>query len=185
MGRQGGEWYHTPSRRAKTDCRRNRKRCQLLHHPPPRAQTASPSQAARPDTSTAARASSATPPPATMGRNGPPPPGMPRSTTAPMGFAETPEGGIKRMKSSLADSITAEEISSGTSTPLSAPTPGAGPGPGPSPSGPPGPPKPPSRPGTASIDDLLSRPPSKRPGSAAKKPMRNRYVDVLTPGGGQ
>lgn len=77
------------------------------------------------------------------------------------------------MKSSLAESIKADQVS--TPSHASAAPPMAGP-----PSG--GPPKPPMKAAGASIDDLLSRPPSKRPGSAAKKPMRNRYVDVLTPG---
>ena len=77
------------------------------------------------------------------------------------------------MKSSLAESMSAGQVS--TPPPTSATPPMGGP-----PSG--GPPRPPVKAAGASIDDLLSIPPSKRPGSAAKKPMRNRYVDVLTPG---
>ncbi|WVQ99280.1 hypothetical protein IAU59_006412 [Kwoniella sp. CBS 9459] len=161
--------------------------------PPPRAATASPSRSARPEPPSAARASSATPPPS----HRPPPPSMssinggantlPRSSTSAagggsaggvVGFAEGPDGGIKRVKSSLNESVTASDISS-------APTP---PVPGPGGAGPPRPPSgPPSRTSTAatgaSLDDLLSRPPSKRPGSAAaKKGARNRYVDVFQPG---
>ncbi|KAK4690011.1 COPII coat assembly protein SEC16, partial [Tremellales sp. Uapishka_1] len=108
--------------------------------PPPRAQTASPSRSARPDPEPS-RAMSATPPPSQAAR--------PASNHLPP-------------RSSLAESVTAEQVS----------------GP-PPPSGPPlkGPPS------TTSIDDLLSRPPSKRPASAAKKSMRSRYVDVLQPPG--
>ncbi|WWD17433.1 hypothetical protein CI109_101874 [Kwoniella shandongensis] len=157
--------------------------------PPPRAQTASPSRAARPEPNSNARATSATPPPSQLSR---PPPGpsstFGRSTTAPLtsgsggppppigaGFAEGPDGGIRRMKSSLAESVTANDIAppSGMRPP---PPPGAGGGP-----------PPPSRPSTAtgaSLDDLLSRPPSKRPASAMKKGARNRYVDVFQPGAG-
>ncbi|KAK8864270.1 hypothetical protein IAR55_001516 [Kwoniella newhampshirensis] len=150
--------------------------------PPPRAQTASPSRASRPEPTLNSRAMSATPPPSQMSR---PPPGpsssFARSTTAPLtssgppppppsgaGFAEGPDGGIRRMKSSLAESVTASDI-----TP---PTSGSGVAR----------PPPPSRPPTAagaSIDDLLSRPPSKRPASAMKKGARNRYVDVFQTGG--
>ncbi|WVF71600.1 hypothetical protein IAT40_006408 [Kwoniella sp. CBS 6097] len=161
--------------------------------PPPRAATASPSRSAQPEPPSAARANSATPP----SGHRPPPPSMsaingggantfPRSAGAappPMGFAEGPDGGIKRVKSSLNESVTASEI---TSSPV---PPGPGPCAPPGPGGPPRPPSgPPSRSSTtaatgASLDDLLSRPPSKRPGSAAaKKGARNRYVDVFQPG---
>ncbi|ODO08033.1 hypothetical protein I350_03616 [Cryptococcus amylolentus CBS 6273] len=135
--------------------------------PPPRAQTASPSRAAtRPD---ASRAMSATPP---MPTN--PYATLPRGAQAPpssgsSAFAEAPDGGIKRMKSSL---------------PMAPPSSGPPSGlPSRPPSGPPSS-VPPSRPSTASssLDDLLSggpRPASKRPGSALKKGARNRYVDVF------
>ncbi|OCF36721.1 hypothetical protein I316_01317 [Kwoniella heveanensis BCC8398] len=157
--------------------------------PPPRAATASPSRSVRTEPPSAARANSATPP---QGHR-PPPPGMssingnsgvantfPRSSGAgppSMGFAEGPDGGIKRVKSTLNESVTASDITSSATPPL----PGAG-GPPRLPSGPP------NRASTAggtgaSLDDLLSRPPSKRPGSAAaKKGARNRYVDVFQPG---
>ncbi|WVQ72528.1 hypothetical protein IAR50_002085 [Cryptococcus sp. DSM 104548] len=135
--------------------------------PPPRAQTVSPSRAdTRPDASS--RAMSAAPPLPTN-----PYATLPRGAQAPpsgsSAFAEAPDGGIKRMKSSL---------------PMAPPSSGPPSGP---PSRPPsGPPSsaPPSRPSTASnsLDDLLSggpRPASKRPGSALKKGARNRYVDVF------
>ncbi|TYJ57016.1 hypothetical protein B9479_002295 [Cryptococcus floricola] len=135
--------------------------------PPPRAQTASPSRAAtRGD---ASRAMSATPPMPTnpyatlpRGAQAPPPSGS-------SAFAEAPDGGIKRMKSSL---------------PMAPPSSGPPSGlPSRPPSGPPSS-IPPSRPSTASssLDDLLSggpRPASKRPGSALKKSAKNRYVDVF------
>ncbi|WVW83755.1 hypothetical protein I302_105776 [Kwoniella bestiolae CBS 10118] len=150
--------------------------------PPPRAQTASPSRSARPDAEANNRAMSATPPPGhrpppsgpPMGAGGGPPPGRGMG----MSFAEGPDGSIKRMKSSLNESVTASDLPSGP------------------PSGPPKPPSiggggsvPPSRTssgGPPSIDDLLSRPPSKRPASAAaKKGARNRYVDVFQQPEGQ
>ncbi|ORY32492.1 Sec23-binding domain of Sec16-domain-containing protein [Naematelia encephala] len=142
--------------------------------PPPRAQTVSPSRATRPEAASA-RAMSATPPPppSHFGRSNGPPAGPLRSVTGPPGsaFAETADGGIRRMKSSLVDSTSSADAA--------APPTVMGGGP---PSRPPS--GPPSRPPTtgASLDDLLSRPPSKRPASAAKKSMRNRYVDVFQPG---
>ncbi|WRT66232.1 uncharacterized protein IL334_003185 [Kwoniella shivajii] len=135
--------------------------------PPSRAQTVSPSRSSRPEPpSGASRAMSATPPPSQRGP--PPPPNLPRSNT---GFAEGPDGSIKRMKSSLSESVTASDIPSGA--PQGPPKP---PGSRP-PSGPPS--RTPSAAGP-SLDDLLSRPPTKRPASAAaKKGARNRYVDVF------
>lgn len=140
--------------------------------PPPRAQTASPSKATRDAPN--ARASSATPPPSQLSRSaGPggappaPPSGLSRSSVSPasLGFTETADGGIRRQKSSLAESTTASDISAAS------PPPGG--------AGPPRPPSGPPRPPGASIDDLLSRPPSKRPASAARKGAKNRYVDVF------
>ncbi|WWC70316.1 uncharacterized protein I206_104266 [Kwoniella pini CBS 10737] len=150
--------------------------------PPPRAQTASPSRSARPEAEHNNRAMSATPPsghrpppPSMSSINGPPPPST--------GFAQGANGGIKRMKSSLHESVSAADLPSDPSPPLTADGP-------PSSGGPPRPPiglgsAPPSRTsssgvGPPSIDDLLSRPPSRRPASAAaKKGARNRYVDVF------
>ncbi|WWC61759.1 uncharacterized protein I303_104344 [Kwoniella dejecticola CBS 10117] len=161
--------------------------------PPPRAQTASPSRSARPDAGNgnvnSNRAMSATPPPG----HRPPPPSMSSINGAgahppppmPMGFAQSADGSIKRMKSSLHESVSAADLpsgppasSSGGSAPPRPPLPGSGSGP-------------PSRTsssggGPPSIDDLLSRPPSKRPASAAaKKGARNRYVDVFQQPEGQ
>nr|ODN97742.1 hypothetical protein L204_03165 [Cryptococcus depauperatus CBS 7855] len=118
--------------------------------PPSRAQTVSPSRSARPENT---RAISATPPGSSSSNSFGT---FPRSTNAPPpnmpAFTEGPGGGIRRMKSSLAMSQRP-------------------------PSGPP------SRTPTTetSLDELLSgsRPASKRPGSAAKKGARNRYVDVF------
>ncbi|WVR07153.1 hypothetical protein IAU60_004194 [Kwoniella sp. DSM 27419] len=147
--------------------------------PPPRAQTASPSQSARPEPPSAARASSAAPPLAAGGSRPPPMSAahgntFPRSAGPPSGFAEGADGGIKRVKSSLNESVTAADVAT---PPVPSMPPGIGARP---PSG--GPPARSAPPG-ASIDDLLSRPPSKRPGSAAaKKGARNRYVDVFQPG---
>lgn len=136
---------------------------------PPRTQTASPSGAIRPD-SASARVMSATPPSSQLARNGMPPPGPPAAAsgrnpmTGSAGFTETGGGGIKRMKSSLAESVTAAEVPATSTTPAAPP--------------------PLNRaPTGASLDDLLSRPPSKRPASAAaRKGARNRYVDVFQPG---
>lgn len=181
MGRQGCKLLSASSR-ISADSKAKPEPVAAAPPPPPRAQTASPSHAARPDANNA-RASSATPPPSQQARSGPPA-GLARSTTAPMGFTEMPDGQIKRQKSSLAESITADAATPGAGglAPMSSATPPAAGPPGGGPPG--GPPKaPPSRPATASIDDLLSRPPSKRPGSAAaKKSMRNKYVDILQPG---
>jgi hypothetical protein len=94
---------------------------------------------------------------------------MPPSRTSGMGFTEMPDGGIKRQKSSLTDSVTPSSMT---------PPPGQAGGP---PRPPSGPPKPPGPPGS-SLDDLLSRPPSKRPASAARKGVKNRYVDVFQEG---
>ncbi|OCF60462.1 hypothetical protein L486_00095 [Kwoniella mangroviensis CBS 10435] len=154
--------------------------------PPPRAQTTSPSRSARPDNGANSRAMSATPPPGHRPPVSGPPIGKPMGT----GFAEGPDGSIKRMKSSLNESLTASDLPSAPPLP-----PSSGP---PSFAGAGGPPKPPSSAGssvppsrtnsgtTPSIDDLLSRPPSKRPASAAaKKGARNRYVDVFQQPEGQ
>ncbi|WWC94041.1 hypothetical protein V866_000879 [Kwoniella sp. B9012] len=154
--------------------------------PPPRAQTASPSRSARPDNGANNRAMSATPPPG----HRPPVSGPPIGKPMGAGFAEGPDGSIKRMKSSLNESLTASDLPSAPPPP-----PSSGP---PSFAGAGGPPKPPSSAGssvppsrtnsgtTPSIDDLLSRPPSKRPASAAaKKGARNRYVDVFQQPEGQ
>jgi len=130
---------------------------------PPRFSTASPSQLMRPE-SNPSRAMSSTPPPSQLARNSVPPSGPPggvlRTSNVTASFAETADGGIKRMKSSLADSLTPDSSSSGAA-------------PAPPPLG--------SQTSTAaSLDDLLSRPPSKRPSSAAaKKGAKNRYVDIL------
>jgi len=121
--------------------------------PPSRPQSAAP----------ASRASSATPPPSSLSRSTGSSGMPPRSSTAGMGFTEMPDGGIKRQKSSLSESVTP----SGQTPPPG----GAG--------GPPRPPSGPPKPPGSSIDDLLSRPPSKRPASAARKGVKNRYVDVF------
>ena len=139
---------------------------QLTPPPPPRSQTTSPSRVVRPD-ERSLRAMTETPMSGETLRNGTPPSGPPSTSNngAPTTFAETPNGGIKRMKSSLAVSLTAADMPpvnpADTTTPM-----------------------PPSRqPTVASLDDLLSRPPSKRPASAAaRKGARNRYVDVLQTG---
>jgi hypothetical protein len=131
--------------------------------PPSRAQTASPSRSAGPEPPSG-RATSATPPPPQQVRSG-----MSMSPVAPPSRPPTtgPPDGIKRMKSTLSESVVADDPSAPTPPPVSAKPPAG----------------PPSRPGT-SLDDLLSRPPAgKRVASGvAKKPMRNRYVDVFQPG---
>ena len=136
---------------------------------PPRSGTASPSRTLRLEASSD-RTVSATPPLSQLSRNSMPPSASsgapsPLSSSATAGFTEN--GGLKRMKSSLAESVIPADAS-GSDVP-------------------PGPPRPPplgNRPPTAaSLDDLLSRPPSRRPASAAaKKGARNRYVDVFQPG---
>lgn len=171
MGRQRGKrlWWEMEPR---ANIQSKPEAAPAAPPPPPRAQTASPSQVARPDVGT--RAMSAAPAAPPLGGNAPPGPPS-RSGTA--GFSEMPDGQIRRNKSSLSESTIASQagltpMSSASAPPGRPPTAGAGAG---------APPKPASRPGSASIDDLLSRPPSKRPGSSAKKPMRNRYVDVFQP----
>jgi hypothetical protein len=83
-------------------------------------------------------------------------------------------------RSGLAESITADQAppaAAALSMPKPAPLASGPGGLGRPPGGPPGMPKPPV---SASIDDLLSRPPSKRPTSAAsRKGAKNRYVDVF------
>ncbi|KAL7421721.1 hypothetical protein Q5752_003492 [Cryptotrichosporon argae] len=120
--------------------------------PPPRAQTVSPSHAMRPEPA-ASRAMSATPPPSHR-PNGAAPPRLASAPSAP-----------PATRSSLSESITAADVPPLARAPASAGSPS-----GPLPNRAPG----------ASLDDLLSRPASKRPGSAAaKKSARSRYVDVF------
>ena len=148
--------------------------------PPPRAQTVSPSMAA--DRAPGPARASSVAPPSNLGMSAPPtgmpPPSrtLPRSTTAPMGFTQLADGSVKRAKPPL-ESLTSDgpplpsaslssTSSKSSSSTLAPPPPGL----------------PRSATASASLDDLLSRPPSKRPSSAARKPMKSRYVDVFQPG---
>ncbi|ORX36789.1 Sec23-binding domain of Sec16-domain-containing protein [Kockovaella imperatae] len=151
--------------------------------PPPRAQTTSPASSgmSKPNMP---RASTVAPP---MGLSMTPasstPPqsrSLPRSTTAPSGLRQGPpptndlNGPGTASASSLNSdgrpppaglpSVSTSSQSSGSSM---APPPPAG--------------LPRSTTG-ASLDDLLSRPPSKRPSAGGRKPMKSRYVDVFQPG---
>ncbi|EIW70788.1 hypothetical protein TREMEDRAFT_61295 [Tremella mesenterica DSM 1558] len=162
--------------------------------PPPRAQTASPSKLGRPNHHQS-QAPTVRPMSVVPGISGPP---KSSSMTSLTGTE------IRKSRSSLNESVTAGDVdritfsvdpegesggqggkeegeervqggkegdgrgnvNSGNGPPRLTPTPMTSLGIGP-----------PSRPGTASIDDLLSRPPT-RPGSKVKKP-RNKYVDVF------
>lgn len=153
--------------------------------PPPRAQTVSPGKAMRSDP--ANRASTATPPASQLSRSTGPPSApatvsISRVAPPPSMSPADPDAynGPARPKSSLTESISATDIAGAGAPPGRPPT---GPPP-PTGGGPPSRPPPSKAPTAASLDDLLSRPPSKRPASAAaRKGARNRYVDVFQPGG--
>ena len=134
--------------------------------PPPRAQTASPSKVVR--EVGAQRAMSATPPPSNL-----------RMTSSP-GHLDGPETSMPRMKSSLHESVTASDVSSeGQHRPTPPHSGGVGAPPRMGQTPPVSAAGPPSRPATANIDDLLSRPPSSRPGTKGKRAAKGKYVDVF------